>query len=109
MNKAQKNPKSNATGDDIQGVKHKRQKITKSTFLTLIRLICIFDCYLFDDEKKGIIRITLFYNFTFLRRKALVITLTELKLIAKAPSIGESKTPKNGNKIPAAMGIPTVL
>jgi hypothetical protein len=37
------------------------------------------------------------------------MTETELKLIANAASIGESKMPKNGKRIPAAIGIPTVL
>ena len=49
------------------------------------------------------------YNFRFLNRKAFTITETELKLIATAANIGESKIPKNGNKIPAAIGTPKVL
>ncbi len=36
------------------------------------------------------------YNFRRLSRKALPITLTELKLIANAPNIGDSRMPKNG-------------
>ena len=49
------------------------------------------------------------YNFTLLKRKALLITLTELKLIASAPIIGERRTPKNGYSTPAAIGIPMAL
>ena len=36
------------------------------------------------------------YNFRRLNRKALLITLTELKLIANAPNIGDRRMPKNG-------------
>ena len=49
------------------------------------------------------------YNFKFLNRKAFTITDTELKLIATAANIGESNIPKNGYKIPAAIGTPKVL
>lgn len=45
----------------------------------------------------------------FLNRNELAITETELKLIAAAAIIGESKIPKNGNKSPAAIGIPNTL
>ncbi len=45
----------------------------------------------------------------FLNRKAFAITETELNDIAKAAIIGESKSPKNGYKIPAAIGIPNTL
>jgi len=41
--------------------------------------------------------------------KALAITETELKLIAKAASIGDKRSPKKGNKIPAAIGTPILL
>ena len=44
-----------------------------------------------------------------LNLSAFTITDTELKLIAKAAIIGESNIPKNGNKIPAAIGTPTQL
>lgn len=44
-----------------------------------------------------------------LKRKALEITDTELKLIAAAAIIGLSKRPKNGYKIPAATGTPRAL
>lgn len=40
------------------------------------------------------------------RRKALVITETELKLIAAAAATGGSSTPKNGYRTPAASGTP---
>jgi len=36
------------------------------------------------------------YSFTFLRRSALVITETELKLMAAAAKMGLSRIPKNG-------------
>jgi hypothetical protein len=39
----------------------------------------------------------------------LTITENELKLIAAAAIIGESKIPKNGYRIPAAIGIPKTL
>jgi len=42
-------------------------------------------------------------------RKAFAITETELKLIAKAAIIGESKIPKKGKSNPAAMGTPKAL
>jgi hypothetical protein len=48
--------------------------------------------------------------FYFLRNlKAFEITETELKLIAAAAIIGLSNIPKNGNRIPAAMGTPREL
>jgi hypothetical protein len=49
------------------------------------------------------------YNFKFLNRNAFAITETELKLIANAAIIGESKRPKKGYKTPAAIGIPSTL
>src|ERR1022692_1687492 len=49
------------------------------------------------------------HNFTFLSRRALVITDTELKLIAAAAKIGLSSKPKNGYSTPAAMGTPMAL
>lgn len=45
----------------------------------------------------------------FRKRNAFTITETELKLIAKAAIIGESKIPKNGYKTPAAIGTPKTL
>lgn len=45
----------------------------------------------------------------FLSLSALAITDTELKLIAAAAIIGLSRIPKNGYKIPAAIGTPIVL
>ena len=50
-----------------------------------------------------------FYILTFLNLKEFAITDTELKLIAKAAIIGDSKIPKKGNSIPAAIGIPNTL
>src|ERR1035437_3644854 len=46
-------------------------------------------------------------SLTFRRRRAFVITDTELKLIAAAAIIGLSNRPKNGYRIPAAMGTPS--
>lgn len=42
-------------------------------------------------------------------RNAFAITETELKLIASAAIIGESRIPKKGNNTPAATGTPKVL
>ena len=50
-----------------------------------------------------------FYNFKLLNLSAFTITETELKLIAKAAIIGESKIPKYGYKTPAAIGTPKTL
>jgi hypothetical protein len=47
--------------------------------------------------------------FCFLSLSAFKITDTELKLIAAAAIIGESKTPKNGYNTPAAIGTPKAL
>lgn len=49
------------------------------------------------------------YNLTFRNRREFAITDTELKLIAAAAIIGESKIPKTGNNNPAAIGIPITL
>ena len=49
------------------------------------------------------------YNLTFRSLKELPTTLSELKLIAAPAIIGLSSIPKNGYKIPAAMGTPKVL
>ncbi len=46
---------------------------------------------------------------TRLSRNALAITETELKLIARAAIIGDSKIPKKGNNTPAAIGTPNML
>jgi len=43
------------------------------------------------------------------RRNALVITETELRLIASAATIGDSSQPVNGNSTPAASGTPNAL
>ena len=43
------------------------------------------------------------------RRRALLTTDTELKLIAAAAIIGFSRMPKNGKSTPAATGTPTLL
>ena len=42
------------------------------------------------------IKFSAFHNFTFRRRRALVMTETELKLIAAPAMIGLSSQPKNG-------------
>jgi hypothetical protein len=49
------------------------------------------------------------YNLAFRRRSELVITETELKLIAAAAIIGLSSSPKKGNNTPAASGTPSML
>ncbi len=54
------------------------------------------------------VRLTSIYNDTRFNRNALVMTETELKLIAAA-IIGDSKMPKNGYKTPAAIGTPKIL
>ena len=49
------------------------------------------------------------YSFKFLRRNALTITDTELKVIAALAIIGLRSKPKTGNRTPAAIGTPTRL
>ena len=49
------------------------------------------------------------YNFTRRNRNALVITETELKLIAAAAIIGLKSRPKAGYRMPAAIGTPRPL
>ena len=49
------------------------------------------------------------YSFTFRRRNALVITDTLLKLMAALASIGDSRSPKAGYRMPAATGTPIEL
>lgn len=49
------------------------------------------------------------YSFTFLNRSALVITDTELSVMAALAIIGLRVHPKNGYSNPAAMGTPSVL
>lgn len=49
------------------------------------------------------------YSLTFLRRNALPITETELRLIAAAAMIGDNNKPKKGYKTPAATGTPREL
>ena len=44
-----------------------------------------------------------------LRRKALLMTETELRLMASAAIIGDSNQPVNGNNTPAASGTPSML
>ena len=53
--------------------------------------------------------ICFYYNFRFLNLSELTITETELKLIANAAIIGDSKIPKKGYKTPAAIGMPSTL
>ncbi len=43
------------------------------------------------------------------RRSALLITDTELRLMAAAAMMGLSNTPKNGYRMPAATGTPNAL
>jgi|GEM_PF-837192 len=63
------------------------------------------------NDKNGVLSPLLLYHPIEARfnRKALAITDTELKLIASAAIIGESRMPKTGNNTPAAMGTPSVL
>ena len=49
------------------------------------------------------------HGLTFRSRKALLMTETELKLIAAPAMIGLSSKPKNGYSTPAATGIPSAL
>ncbi len=44
-----------------------------------------------------------------LNLRALAMTETELKLIAKAAIMGDNNMPKAGNRTPAAIGTPSVL
>ena len=46
---------------------------------------------------------------TLRKRSALLTTDTELRLIAAAASAGDSSTPKNGYRTPAATGMPMLL
>jgi hypothetical protein len=43
------------------------------------------------------------------KRRALAITETELRAIAAAANMGDSKIPKNGYRSPAPMGMPRAL
>ncbi len=49
------------------------------------------------------------YRDNLRKRSALKITDTELKLMAAAAIIGDSRMPKNGYRIPAATGTPSAL
>jgi hypothetical protein len=55
------------------------------------------------------IRQIFLYSLAWRRRRALVITETELKLMAAAAKMGLSRIPKNGYRTPAAMGTPMAL
>ena len=50
-----------------------------------------------------------FYNCTRLSLSELPITETELKLMAAAAIMGDNSIPKNGYRMPAAIGTPAVL
>ena len=50
-----------------------------------------------------------FYNCTRLSLSELLITETELKLMAAAAIMGDNSIPKNGYSTPAAIGTPAVL
>ncbi len=52
---------------------------------------------------------TVGYSFTLLSLSALMITDTELKLIAAAAKIGLSRIPNLGYRMPAAIGTPSEL
>ena len=60
------------------------------------------DAYTFDTGR-------LRYKSMRLRRMALLITDTELKLMAAAAIIGDSSRPKKGYSTPAAIGTPSTL
>src|SRR5579871_3501875 len=49
------------------------------------------------------------HSASFRSRSAFAITDTELNVIAALAITGPNKTPKNGYKIPAARGTPTML
>ena len=49
------------------------------------------------------------YNFVFRNRRALVITDTELKVMAAAAIIGLNRMPNIGYRTPAAIGTPMAL
>jgi hypothetical protein len=49
------------------------------------------------------------HNRTVRNLRAFPITETEERLIAAAANIGEINSPKNGYRIPAAIGTPAVL
>jgi len=49
------------------------------------------------------------YKRAFRSRNALPITDTELRLIAAAATMGESRRPKTGYRTPAASGTPSAL
>ena len=57
----------------------------------------------------GLLGLSLAHNSTRRRRSALLITDTELKLIAALAIIGLSSTPKTGYSTPAAIGTPSAL
>ena len=50
-----------------------------------------------------------FLHALWRKRKALLITDTELRLMARAAIIGDSSHPVNGNSTPAASGTPSAL
>lgn len=62
-------------------------------------------------KDKGCTFVQLFFYpiFTFFSLKELVITETELKLMARAAIMGDNSIPKKGYNKPAAIGIPRVL
>ena len=51
----------------------------------------------------------LYFRFSPLSRRALVMTETELKDMAAPAIMGLNRTPMNGYSIPAAIGIPIAL
>ena len=55
------------------------------------------------------VRMQIDHSASLLRRSALAITETELKVIAALAITGLSKRPKNGYKTPAAIGTPALL
>ncbi len=63
------------------------------------RLFILHSYFTISKDKKGCTTTYspfYFYSFTFLSLRELVITDTELKLIARAAIIGDNNIPKNG-------------
>ncbi len=60
-------------------------------------------------EQEGYARAPSRYTLTRRSRSALPITDTELKDMAAAAIMGDSRMPKNGYSTPAAMGTPRLL
>jgi hypothetical protein len=85
--------------DTCSSISFERMKFAScasSTVLGILRLYLLTD---FADS----------YSFSRLSLSALLITDTELKLIAAAAKIGLNRIPNFGYRIPAAIGTPSEL